>query len=147
MKVFFYLLPVLCGIALAIQAVINGQLRLAIGSPLFAALISFLTGTAFLILLILITREPVPGITTLQQVSWVKWTGGLLGAFFVTAVIISVQKIPAANLFALIITSQFITALLIDHFGWFGTLQTAINPVKIAGALLLIGGAYLIIKK
>ena len=147
MKLLFYSLPVLCGVALAIQAILNGQLRVAIGSPLFAALISFLTGTLLLVLLILITREPIPAASTLLQVSWIKWTGGLLGAFFVTAVIISVQKIPSANLFALIITSQFITALLIDHFGLFGAIQTAINPLKLAGVALLIGGAYLIIKK
>jgi bacterial/archaeal transporter family-2 protein len=147
MKLLFYSLPILCGIAIAVQAIVNGQLRMAIGSPLVAAFISFFTGTVILFLLILVTRQPVPSLHTLQQVSWVKWTGGLLGAFFVTAVIISVQKVPTANLFALIITSQFITALLIDHFGWFGALQSAANPLKLAGVVLLITGAYLIIKK
>jgi bacterial/archaeal transporter family-2 protein len=147
MKLLFYSLPILCGIAIAVQAIVNGQLRVAIGSPLVAAFISFFTGTIILFLLILVTRQPVPSLHTLQQVSWVKWTGGLLGAFFVTAVIISVQKVPTANLFALIITSQFITALLIDHFGWFGALQSAANPLKLAGVVLLITGAYLIIKK
>jgi transporter family-2 protein len=147
MKLLFYLLPVLCGIAIAVQAIVNGQLRVAIGSPLVAALISFLVGTLLLLVVILVTRQPVPPVATLRQVAWLKWTGGLLGAFFVTAVIISVQKIPSANLFALIITSQFITALLIDHFGWFGTTQSPVNALKIAGVVLLITGAYLIIKK
>lgn len=147
MKILFYFLPILSGVAIAVQAIVNGQLRTAIGSPLVAALISFLTGTLLLLLLIIITRPAIPSLVTLQQVSWVKWTGGLLGAFFVTAVIVSIQKIPSANLFALIITSQFITALLIDHFGFFGAMQTSVNPIKIAGVALLIAGAYLIIKK
>lgn len=147
MKGLFYLLPVMCGVTIAVQAIVNGQLRVAIGSPLVAAFISFATGTLILLLLIGITREPIPSLNTLQQVSWPKWTGGALGVFFVTAVIISIQKIPAANMFALIITSQFITALLIDHFGWLGAMQTAINPLKLAGVVLLITGAYLVIKK
>jgi transporter family-2 protein len=147
MKVLFYLLPILCGVTIAVQAIVNGQLRLAIGSPLVAAFISFFTGTVLLVFLIFITRQPVPSLQTLQQVSWGKWTGGVLGAFFVTAVIISIQKIPAANLFALIITSQFITALLIDHFGWFGAIASPANPLKLLGVVLLITGAYLIIRK
>lgn len=147
MKLLFYLLPFLCGIAIAVQAIVNGQLRSSIGSPLVAAFISFFTGTVALFILIVCTRQPVPSVQTLQQVSWVKWTGGLLGAFFVTAVIVAIQKIPSANLFALIITGQFITALLMDHFGWLGALQTTASPVRIAGVVLLIAGAYLIIKK
>src|SRR6478672_7915512 len=103
MKLLFYFLPVLCGIAIAVQSIVNGQLRVAIGSPLIAAFISFFTGTVILFLMILVTRQPVPSLGTLQQVSWGKWTGGLLGAFFVTAVIVSIQRITAANLFALII--------------------------------------------
>lgn len=147
MKFLFYFIPVLSGVAIAVQAIVNGQLRTAIGSPLVAALISFLTGTLLLVVLIAVTRAPIPSVVTLQQVSWLKWTGGLLGAFFVTAVIVSIQKIPSANLFALIITSQFITALLIDHFGWFGALQSPVNPLKILGVIMLIAGAYFIIKK
>lgn len=147
MKLLYYLLPVVCGVTIAVQAIVNGQLRVAIGSPLVAAFISFFTGTLLLLLLIAVTRQPVPSLHTLQQVSWGKWTGGLLGAFFVTAVIITIQKIPAANMFALIITSQFITALLIDHFGWFGALQAPAGPVKLLGVALLITGAYLIIRK
>jgi bacterial/archaeal transporter family-2 protein len=147
MKLFFYFLPVLCGVSIAVQSIINGQLRVAIGSPLMAAFISFFTGTLFLLLLILTTRQPAPSLHTIQQVSWIKWTGGLLGAFFVTAVIVAIQKIPSANLFALIITGQFITALLIDHFGLFGAMQSPAHPLKLAGVVLLIGGAYLIIKK
>lgn len=147
MKFLFYALPVLCGVAIAVQAIVNGQLRIAIGSPLVAAFISFLTGTLLLLVLIGVTRQPVPSLHTLQQVSWLQWTGGVLGAFFVTAVIISIQKIPSANLFALIITSQFITALLIDHFGLFGAAQAPANGVKLAGVAFLIAGAYLVIKK
>lgn len=147
MKALFYLLPVLCGVALSVQAIVNGQLRVAIGSPVVAACISFVIGTLVLLLLIGLTRQPVPSLHTLQQVSFYKWTGGVLGAFFVTAVIVSIQKIPSANLFALIITSQFITALVIDHFGLLGAMQTPVNTVKIAGVVLLIAGAYLVIKK
>src|SRR4051812_48718791 len=103
MRALIYFLPLLCGVAISVQAIVNGQLRLTIGSPLIAAFISFFTGTLVLLLLIVITRQPVPSAATLQQVSWINWSGGLLGAFFVTAVIISIQKIPSANMFALII--------------------------------------------
>lgn len=147
MKMIAYVLPLLAGVAIAVQAIVNGQLRVAIGNPLAAALISFLTGTALLILIMIFTRQAFPSWATLQQVSWLKLSGGLLGAFFVTVVIVCIQRIPPATLFALIITSQFITALLIEHYGWFGSLQSPVAVSKIAGVVLLIAGAYLIIKK
>ncbi|WP_350340083.1 DMT family transporter [Paraflavitalea speifideaquila] len=41
MKSFFYILPILAGVAMTVQSGINAQLRAAISHPILAAFISF----------------------------------------------------------------------------------------------------------
>ena len=147
MKYLFYILPALAGITITTQAGVNSQLRVAINNPWVAACVSFLVGTVILGLIIIGTKQPIPSFEQIKGIQLYKYSGGLLGAFFVTVVIFTVQRIGSANVFALVIASQFIVALLYDHFGLFGLPQTNISWVKILGSVMLIAGAYLVIKK
>lgn len=147
MKYIFYILPALAGVTITTQAGVNSQLRVAINNPWVAAFISFFVGTCFLGLILVVTRQPVPSFTQLKNIELYKFTGGLLGTFFVTVMILTVQKIGAANVFALVIASQLLMAMLYDHLGLFGIPQSGISWLKVLGALMLIGGAYLINKK
>ncbi len=147
MKYLFYILPALAGITITTQAGVNSQLRVAINNPWVAAFVSFLVGTVILGLIIIGTKQPIPSFEQIKGIQLYKYSGGLLGAFFVTVVIFTVQRIGSANVFALVIASQFIVALLYDHFGLFGLPQTNISWVKILGSVMLIAGAYLVIKK
>lgn len=147
MKYLFYILPALAGITITTQAGINSQLRVAINNPWVAAFVSFLVGTVILGLIIIGTKQPIPSFEQIKGIQLYKYSGGLLGAFFVTVVIFTVQRIGSANVFALVIASQFIMALLYDHFGLFGLPQTNISWVKLLGSVMLIAGAYLVIKK
>lgn len=141
------LLPFLAGIAVATQTGINGQLRTVVGSPLVAALISFIAGTLVLAILILTTKQELPAFKQLTNTEWYKLTGGFFGAFFITSVIISVQRMSIANLLSLVVAGQLITALFYDHFGLLGLKQSPITLTRFIGAVLLVLGAYLINKK
>lgn len=141
------LLPFIAGIAAATQTAINGQLRATVGSPLVAALISFSVGTAVLLTLVLLTRQQLPDTRLLAGAEWYKFTGGLLGAFFITSMIISVQRLSIANVLAMAVAGQLIIALVYDHFGLFGIRQSPITLTRLVGAAALILGAYLINKK
>ena len=147
MKILYYILPLLAGIMMTVQSGINSQLRSAIQHPLLAALISFLSGTAALIVLVMLSKQAVPTIQTFSGISWYKWTGGLLGAFIVTVSLVSVARIGAANMFVLIIAGQLITAVIIDHYGMLGLQQSSITLQKTIGVILLVGGVYLVTKK
>ena len=56
----WYAFGLLAGMAQAVQAAVNAQLRAAVQSPLWAALLSFVVGTLGLALLILATRASIP---------------------------------------------------------------------------------------
>lgn len=147
MKYLYFILPALAGFTITTQAGVNSQLKVAVNNQWVAAFISFLVGTLFLGVVIITTQQPTPSFAQLRSIELYKYSGGLLGAFFVTVIIFSVQHIGSANVFALVIAGQLFLALLYDHFGWFGFRQSEINWVKLLGACMLIGGAYLINKK
>lgn len=147
MKFLFYLMPVLAGIAMTIQSGINGQLRAAIQHPLLAAFISFVGGTLALGLLLFFSKHAFPALSVYSNIAWYKFTGGLLGAFVVTVVLLSVVEIGASNMFVLIVAGQLSTALVMDHFGILGMRENPVSLQKIIGVMLVVAGAYLVNKK
>jgi bacterial/archaeal transporter family-2 protein len=147
MKILFYLLPVFAGVAITIQSGVNSQLRTSIQHPLMAAFISFVVGTIALAILLIFSKETIPGLSQFSSVNWYKYTGGLLGAFVVTVTLISVAQIGAGNMFVLIVAGQLITAVLMDHFGVLGMRPNPVSMQKFFGICLLVAGAWLVNKK
>lgn len=147
MKILFYLLPVFAGVAITIQSGVNSQLRNAIQHPLMAAFISFVVGTLAIAILLVFTKQTLPGLSQYSEIDWYKYTGGLLGAFVVTVTLISVTQIGAGNMFVLIVAGQLVTAVLMDHFGILGLKHNPVTLQKLLGIVLLVGGAYLVNKK
>lgn len=144
----YHLFPVLimvcAGAAVALQPSINARLAEKTGF-LESACISFAVGTAVLFVALLISgRWTVKG---LSGTLWWEWTGGILGALFVSATILAVPRIGTASAMAASITAQLITALLLDHFGLFGFGGAQIDLKRSLGASLLILGAWLIIRR
>ena len=132
------------GAAVALQPSINARLAEKTGL-LESACISFAVGTVALLLVVLGSgRWTVKG---LAETAWWEWTGGLLGAFFVTATILVVPRIGTTATMAAAIAAQLITALILDHFGLFGFGGAQIDLKRSTGALLLIIGAWLIIRR
>lgn len=147
MKYIFYILPLFVGTAIATQAAVNSQLRVSVNNPFIAAFISFLVGTLFIAFVVLVSRQSPPTLEVLGSLKWYQYTGGLLGAFMVFTVILTVPKIGSANMFSLIVASQLVTALVYDHFGLIGLKPSPINGYRLLGAIMLIVGAYLVNKK
>lgn len=142
MPISLILMMVVGGVGLTVQAAANSRLRLGVQSPALSALISFVVGAVALALLTLSGamgrgRAPV-------GLPWWAWVGGLLGAFYVTAVVVAVPRIGAALMIACTILGQLAAALALDHFGWLGVPRVPINPWRVLGAALLLTGVLLI---
>jgi transporter family-2 protein len=145
--VYFYIfLAVAAGVALSAQIGINNSLRISLNSSVFAAFFSFAIGTAGLLVYAIATRSTWPSMQILLKVPAWAWLGGLLGAYYVITAILVAPKLGAASLISLIVAAQICTSLLLDHFGLLGFSQHSINIWRIAGALLLIVGAIVIVK-
>ena len=146
MNYVYILLAFLTGIAISVQAGVNANLRQSLTNPVLAAGISFGTGFLSLILLLLVSGASVPSIEAVRQVSWWKWTGGIIGAVYVTTVIASVPKIGTANLVSLSVAGQLLAAVVLDHYGLLGFALHPANGWRLLGMALIMAGVLLVVR-
>ncbi len=139
----YILLALLTGVAIAVQTGINTQLRAFLGSPLQAVFVSFSVGTLVLALTLVGLRSPPP-VAQWARMPWWMWLGGICGLFIVSTNILVAPRLGAALLMSLAIAGQLGAALVLDHYGAFGFPMHALSLVRVAGALLLVGGVMLI---
>jgi transporter family-2 protein len=71
----------------------------------------------------------------------------LLGAVYVTVAILTVRTLGVSGLTAIVITGQLAAAVAIDRFGLFGISKQSIGASRIAGLVLLVVGALLVVRK
>ncbi len=147
MNSLYYLIPFLAGLAVTIQAGVNAQLQLVVKSPLVSGLISFLIGTAAILVLIVFTNSKSLGsLANVTQANWWQLTGGVLGAFYICSLIIVVPKLGAANVLGYAVAAQLIFAVIFDHFGWIGFPIHHITWQRMLGVAMLLIGLYFIKK-
>ena len=139
-----YLAALLVGVGLVLQQAINADLKVALGSSFWAALISFAVGTAAVAAIVVALREPIPSLQTIARVPWYSWAGGLLGACFIVGGIILVPRLGAATVIALFVVGQLLASLAVDHVGLLGVPVHPATWPRLAGAALLIAGVALI---
>jgi transporter family-2 protein len=141
------LLPILlvlfAGAMVALQAPTNAMLARAGGSAVLAALISFAVGTAALLAVWLISGNR-SGDAAFAKLPWYAWVGGVYGAIYVGIAAYAAPKIGVASLITIVIAGQIATAMWLDHIGALGLPRDPANPVKVAGALLVLVGVILV---
>jgi transporter family-2 protein len=130
---------------IALQAPINGRFGREIGAfP--AASVSFALGLAALLTLVTVRGE-VGRIGEATSVSWWYLTGGILGAVYVTTVLVTVGTLGAGPVVAATIAAQLSVSLVVDQFGWLGVKRDPITVGQLAGVALLALGVFLIVRE
>lgn len=142
--IILLLLALAAGVLLPVQAGVNAQLRTALGSPLAAALVSFLVGTAGLAGAAVAGRTPLPLRSAWDVTPWWQWTGGLLGAVYVLATIVLAPRLGAATLIAAVVAGQMMASLVLDQYGLVGFPTHPISAPRLLGAALVTVGVVLI---
>ncbi len=144
MKILYILLALAAGMMMPVQAGINALLGAQLKSPILAAAVSFTVGTAFLVMLCIMLRIPAPALSVWGKLPLWMWTGGLLGAFFVTTTIILAPKLGAVTLLASLVTAQMTASIILDHYGLIGYPVLSVNMGRILGVIFLILGVVLV---
>ena len=137
------LLVVIAGGATALQAPTNARLAGALASPVNAAFVSFLVGTAALGVLAL-TLQARPDAAAARALPWWTWIGGLYGAIFVVSAAWGVPRLGVATTITLMVAGQLALSLVLDHFGALGVEKQPLSLGRIAGIALVIGGVVLV---
>lgn len=144
--IFWLLLALVAGAMMPTQAAINNKLAIIVQHPVLSAFISFAVGTVALFGYILLSGIPLGQLALAKNAPAIAWTGGLLGAFFVAAVVTLVPRLGVALTFSLLVAGQMTLTLIIDHYGLLGVPVREVNWPRVLGILLVIGGVILIRK-
>lgn len=145
-QLIYIVFAILAGAVLPFQAGLNIQLGKSVHQPIFAAFASFLIGTIGLLIYLFILKFDFSSMSNTNEVSPWVWTAGLLGAFYVAAVIILAPKLGTALTFSLVVAGQMVVSLVFDHFGLLGLPVKQINWQRMLGVAFLITGVLLIRK-
>lgn len=133
---------VLAGTALALQAPLNAALGRAMGTATGAAAVSF--GVGFVVLLaVTAARGEGGGFVRALTADPRLWLGGVLGAFYVWAVLWSVPTLGIVTAFAALILGQMGMALVLDAVGAFGLTVHAVTWQRVAAVGLVAAGLVL----
>jgi transporter family-2 protein len=137
-------LTALAGATLAVQVGFNATMRSHAGSPMAAALVNFAVGTLFLAIAVAVGRGGFSGIAQVAGAPWWAWGAGILGGLYIAASAAFGPAIGGATFLALIVAGQMVAALALDHYGLLGFPVRPIDAWRVAGALLVIGGMFLL---
>jgi transporter family-2 protein len=133
-------LALLLGVAACLQGATNGALGGRLGVAAAVALNAAVVFVAALAAYFLLPRAPLPS----PGPPWWLWLGGVYGLIILAVAAVVFPRLGAGPTVALMVTAQLATALVLDHFGWFGA-RLPVTPLRLLGVLLLFAGAVLVL--
>jgi bacterial/archaeal transporter family-2 protein len=139
------LLTAFTGGLVALQAPINSVLGRSIGTWQ-AAFVSFAIGTVALAIIASLATGGLSQVTGVRDVSLVYLTGGLLGAAYVTSILVAVRTLGAGGVVVATIAGQLAVSVVVDHFGLLGVTKQPITLARVLGVALLGLGTYLVVR-
>lgn len=139
-----YLLAIVAGLMLPVQAGLNSEMGRVLKSPVYASIVSFVAGLIALLLYGFITRMPFGNLKEGLTLPWYYWVGGVLGAFYVYGLIVLTPRLGVALTFGLTVAAQMSFSLVMDHFGWLDVPVAPVSWPRVLGVALIIGGVVLI---
>lgn len=132
----------LAGALLPAQFATNGALAGALGSVTLTGAVSYLVGTAFLLLLGR-ARSPRPDWPAGRRGPWWSWLGGAVGSAYVVGSVVLTRAVGAALATTLVIAAQIVTATLLEHVGALGLPRRRVNRARLAAVLLAMAALLL----
>ncbi len=145
MKATWIILSLIAGAFLPIQAGLNTRLGKSLESPVHASMISFVVGALAVLIYIGFTKQQV-ALEGFKSAPAYTWLGGVLGAFYVTVVVLAFPRIGPALTFGLIVAGQMVMAVLLDQFNILVAHQHTINAGRIIGIVLIVAGVIIVRK-
>ena len=135
-------LALLAGAAMPLQGRVNSALRLELGSPAHAALVSFSSGLAVMLLVWLLLPAGRPSVARIPaavrggHVRWWQMLAGMIGAVFVFAQALAIPVIGVAVFTVAVVTGQMLGGMTLDRLGWTPAGVQRISPRRLGGAAL-----------
>ena len=139
------LLTAATGGLVALQAPINSMLGKSVGTWQAAAL-SFGIGTVLLAAIVTLAGGGWGGLSEARGLPWHYFLGGVLGAAYVTTILVTVRSLGAGGVTAATIAGQLAISLVVDQLGILGVEKQPITVERVLGVLMLAAGTYLVVR-
>ena len=141
------LMAMLVGAIVPVQTAINTRLRQSVGSPIGATFVSFIIAVVVASIIAWgASGALVPNLSTAAAQPWWAWLGGFMGVMFIAGNIVLFPKLGPVQTVILPILGQVLMGLLIDRFGLFQSPQVAVGPLRLLGALIVVGGIAMVLE-
>jgi len=134
------IVAVIGGVTVALQAQLMGLLDKSIGT-LEGVFITYAGGGLLIAITMIFMRGGNLG--AWQSVPWYAYSSGALGLIIVGAIGYSAPRLGLVAAFTIIVSSQFVVAALIDHFGVLGAATRPLDLSRMLGMALLLAGIWL----
>ncbi len=138
------LATVVAGGLVGMQAPINSVLGNSVGT-FAAASVSFAVGLAVLVAITIVAGS-FGDVGEAGKLPWYYLTGGLLGAAYVTTVLLTVRTIGAGGVAAATIAGQLTMSVLLDRAGVLGLDEHGLTLPRLTGIAFLAAGTFLIVR-
>ncbi|MFQ5661171.1 MAG: DMT family transporter [Gammaproteobacteria bacterium] len=136
-------IAVIGGAAIAIQSQLMGLMDEGMGTR-ESVFITYGGGGILAAVVMLVLRGG--NLKAWQEVPWYVFSAGALGLLIVGAISYTVPRMGLAKAFTIIVTTQFIVAVLLDQFGWLGAAVRPLEFTRFLGICVLILGIWLILR-
>ena len=131
----------LAGIGIPVFAAFNAGLGKQLGGPIAATAAAFAVGLVIALALVAVTGFPQRAAFTFDTPY--IWFGAVFILFYGVSVTYAAPRIGLGNAIFFVLLGQIVAAAAIDHFGWLGSIQTALTPKRMLGIAVMAVGLYL----
>ncbi|HUQ61753.1 DMT family transporter [Lentzea sp.] len=128
------------GVAIAVQARVNGTLATSLHNGLLAALVSFAGGWLVLLVVVLSRQSGRDGLLRLRdalahrRIRWWECVGGVSGAVLVGSQGLAVATIGVAVFTVAVVIGQVVSSMVVDNLGVGPGEPKPITKTRVAGA-------------
>lgn len=142
MRFISFIMALLAGAALSFEGAIYAELGKTVGQ-IETSFYNFFMGSIIMGLLWIFFGKGKFSYTFEAP----KWSllGGFLGVVYLTSIVVSVPFVGVGITMVAVIIGQLIMSMVIEHFGWLGSIKTNINKEKIIAVISMIIALILII--
>jgi bacterial/archaeal transporter family-2 protein len=147
--VISWTVAVLSGLAIGLQVTLNGLTGRLIGARNTGLLVNASGGliALLLILVLALTRQGIAW-SQITRLTWMQvGLAGLLGIGIIMGIAFALPRVGVAAGLASVLLGQLAFAIVIDTLGWGGGTPIPLTLSRLAGLLLVLIGAWLLLPK
>jgi transporter family-2 protein len=137
---------VAAGGLIACQAPVNAALARTTTGTFGAATVNFIVGLVLLLIVTFIFAGGFSPAEAGEPTRWYYFLGGLMGATYVLAALISVKHLGAGGVTAATISGQLVLSMVLDRMGVLGLEERPLSAARLIGVAFLAVGVFLILR-